>query len=326
AASGHQDGLAHGEIELRFGRNRDAKERLILEMNEQHISGSEQVANLLLRHPWHDPDRSCADFRCERAQPDNLDTIPNQNELHARVSPLDKLCSAQNGVQSLGRPDRAGVHDIKPPGQPKGREIAAAGGLGLHLVGPVVDQFNLLRRDPALNKGPPKSRRLHNDAIGPMVHPSAQRSDKPQDRAIYEHSRGRKRVGPHVLDVVHERDAPHCSYKPSSKPDGQWRVISIENVRPLACKESVDGHRGSKRDIVDNSTYSRATVAWVERHPVDRNVIHDVAAKQFQSISRIKYAAGIIWKPSDHANVMALCPHQFREVDTLQDWFRLKPL
>src|SRR5262249_41946555 len=219
-----------------------------------------------------------------------------------------------------------GVHDIKTPGQLKGREIAAASGLGLHLVGPVVDQFNPLRRDPALNKRPPKSRRLHNDAIGPMVDPSAQRPDKSQDRAIYEHSRGRKRVRPHVLDVVDERNAPHRSYKPSNKPDGQWRVICIENVRPLAVEESVDGHRDSKRDIVDNSTYSRATVAWVERHPVDRNVIHDVAAKQFQSISRIKCAAGIIWKPSDHANVMALSPYQLYEVDALQDRFRLKPL
>src|SRR5262249_59793905 len=111
ATDAHQDGLAHGKVELRLRRNRDAKERVVLEVNQKYVSSGEQVADLGVRHSWQDSYRPCADLGCKRTQPSNLGAIPNENELHARFALLDKLCRVQYGLESLSRADRACIHD-----------------------------------------------------------------------------------------------------------------------------------------------------------------------------------------------------------------------
>jgi hypothetical protein len=139
----------------------------------------------------------------------HLCDYPQVNPARIDAALAQKPRGAYRSVQRLRLPHVSGEQDTERPRHRETGGCAGANGAKCCLVGPVMDDVDLVRRHTTLDEQPLEAMRKHDNTIHATVNPIAGPCNDCQQSGASHHAGRAKRVWPQILDILHHGYPPH---------------------------------------------------------------------------------------------------------------------
>ena len=184
---------------------------------------------------------------------------------------------------------------------------------------PVADHAQLRGGDTARRKRVAHAFRLSHDQRGAGVSEGAHHADRGR-QAVGATQPGRAhRIGPQVLHVQNERQAPDAPGQRRRQADRDRRVINISEVEPPRPQQAINQHSEEEGQEVQRPPDRRMVMAGVKRQASDAHAFQHLVLDRSHAISGIEPSGGIIGQAGHDSHLVARILKRADEGQSLDD-------
>ena len=162
--------------------------------------------------------------------------------------------------------------------------------------------------------------------VHPFVDPVAHTPHQSQCPSVVQHAGSPQGVGPHVLNVIDQRNTAHPTDQAGRDAHRQRRVICVHHIRTLGHEQAVHQGRTSKADVIQHPFNGRLIVVGVQRQSRDLPAATAFALQRLDLVARIHFATRVVREARHHLHIKALSNQLTRKHQALKSRLGVKPL